>query len=172
MNLGEINTAALLLLQCLEERLTANAPAIPVPEIISLRPGTLVGGQLSTTQDECRCGVAWVRVTGLDVGDGDDAQRTAGGVLCGPAFWLLSLEMGVLRCWNMGDAHTIPTPAQLNADAAVQFADAQAMAQAVLCCAEALGFNDIGEYTPNGPEGLCLGGTMTVTLQLDSCADC
>lgn len=147
----------------------------PRPGKIEVRPGAAFAPYFSTTEDECKCGVAWVRLVGIaPTAQGDDGPPTnAAGVLCGPVTWEVTVEMGVQRCPTFGDAHNNPTAAASLGDLLRQLSDERAMRAALLCCFQGSQQGVIpGEYTPIGPEGLCFGGSWTATLTMLDCDDC
>lgn len=156
------------LLQCLEDSLTVNPPAQ-----ICLRAGEAVTPQLSTTEDECCSGLAWVRIASVSplVLRGQE-DLTFG---CVNHMRTTTLEMGVVRCMPTPDADTLVTCDQWTALTAQMEADHTAM-EAALCCLRGVvtggtvpAITDIalypGEYEPRGPEGRCLGATMTITAE-------
>jgi hypothetical protein len=167
---------------CLEAELIRRAAdgGAPVPGKIEVRPGAAFAPYFSTTEDECKCGVAWVRLVGVAIGGGDDGPpRNAAGRICGAITWEATVELGVQRCPAFGTAHVNPTGAESLGDVLTQLSDERAMRAAMLCCfpnspdPQAPG-QDVTpvEYTPIGPEGMCFGGTWTATLTLDDCDDC
>lgn len=156
------------LLQCLEDSLTVNPPAQ-----ICLRAGEAVTPQISTVDDECCSGLGWVRIASVSplVLRGQE-DLTFG---CVNHMRETTLEMGVVRCMPTPGADTLVTCDQWTALALQLEADHTAM-EAALCCLQALvrggtvpAITDIalypGEYTPRGPDGRCLGGTMMITAQ-------
>jgi hypothetical protein len=145
-----------------------------MPGKIEVRPGAAFAPYFSTTEDECKCGVAWVRLVGIALGAGGDEepQRNAAGMLCGPRQWTATVEVGVQRCPTLGTASAVPTGAESLADTLVQLSDERAMRAALLCCFGRSQDITPGEYTPIGPEGMCYGGTWTATMVLDDCDDC
>lgn len=161
---------------CLEDELIRSAAngGPEKPAKIELRPGAAFAPYFSTTEDECKCGVAWVRLAGIEpTADGDTGlPRNAAGMLCGPLTWTATVEIGVQRCPTFGDAHTLPTAAESRGDVARQIADQRAMLNALSCCFGRTQDVTPGEYTPIGPEGFCFGGTWTATMILDDCDDC
>jgi hypothetical protein len=147
----------------------------PLPGKIEVRPGAAFAPYFSTTEDECKCGVAWVRLSGITMGGtGQDEAlpRNAAGALCGPQQWTATVELGVQRCPTLGDAHTNPTAVESLADTLVQLSDERAMRAALRCCFGSTQDVTPGEYTPLGPEGLCYGGQWSATMVLDDCDDC
>jgi len=167
---------------CLEHELTRRAAdgGAPVPGKIEVRPGAAFAPYFSTTEDECKCGVAWVRLVGVALGGGDDGPtRNAAGRICAAITWTVTVELGVQRCPAFGDAQHVPTASDSLNDTLTQLSDERAMRAAMLCCFP----NDPDpnvpgqdvtpvEYTPIGPEGFCFGGTWTATMELDDCDDC
>lgn len=156
------------LLQCLEDSLTVNPPAQ-----ICLRGGNQVTPQLSTTEDECCSGLAWVRIAGTDplVLRGQE-DLTFG---CVNHLRVTVLEMGVVRCMPTHNADTLVTCDQWTALVAQMEADHTAMEAALCCLQDAVrggtvpAITDIAlypePYEPRGPEGRCLGGTMQVRAE-------
>lgn len=158
------------LLACLQTALLAG-PNPPPASKIMLRAGAEVTPLLGTTTDECCTGLGWVRiarVTGVrQLGDRDN-------VTCFQQERTLVLELGVARCAPMTDYQTVPSEDQWLASALQLDADMGAM-EAAVCCA----FGDIegsaaeevavGDYTPFGVDGNCIGGTMTVSIRMQNC---
>ena len=142
---------------------------------VQVRPGERFAPYLSTAEDECKCGIGWVRLVSVagPTGEGDAAAqfRNADGDLCGPFTWTVTFEMGVQRCPTLGDAHRNPTGAESLADTLRQLSDLRAMRAAMRCCFDSVPIVP-GEYTPIGPEGMCFGGSWTFTAEFDDCDDC
>lgn len=152
---------------CLAEQLAASGQ--PLPARIEVRHGAEVTPVAGTRSDECCDGLAWVRVASMTPRADTDAVVLADGTFCGPDFWTLTVEVGVLRCWTFGDGAEGPTSADYLADTRRQLADMASMRRALKCCAEDW---QAVEYSPEGPEGTCLGGTWTATLVMDDCDEC
>jgi hypothetical protein len=140
----------------------------------------MVGSELeflvSLSEDYCRCGTAWVRISEIvstEVFPTPQEQFRH----CLPDQWAMTLEVGIVRCPPVGDAGVLPTPAELSAFAATVMLDAQAMRKAISCCftppLEAIGRQWImGSWQAFGPMGMCAGGRMPVQVQvlcMDSC---
>lgn len=158
------------LLACLETQLLAGPKPPPVDRIM-LRAGAEVTPMLSTTTDECCTGLGWVRIASVS---GVRQLRELENVSCFSQERTLTLELGVARCIPTPGAGAIVTKDQWT-DVALQLdADHGAMEKAV-CCA----FGDtegsaaeeiaVGEYRPFGPDGNCVGGTMTVNIIMTAC---
>lgn len=161
-------TAAQLLLACLRTALDAR-PAPPPADKIMLRAGQEVTPLLGKHTDECCTGLAWVRVAGVRAND-RYADRTGIGT-CFTHTRTATLEMGVVRCAPSATVNGVPTADQWTATALQVDSDYEAM-EAALCCAYG-DLNDLGDdvpvidqYEPLGVDGNCIGGTMTVEVDL------
>lgn len=156
------------LLQCLQDSLTVNPPAQ-----ICLRAGEAVTPQLSTTEDECCSGLAWVRIASTEplILRGQE-DLTSG---CFNHMRITRLEMGVVRCMPTPDADTLVTCDQWTALAAQMEADHTAMEAALCCLREEIRSGDtpvitdvvvyVEEYEPRGPDGRCLGATLMIRAE-------
>lgn len=108
------------------------------------------------------CGQAWVRLVSAfpssALPDPDaDARCT------GPLAY--ALEVGVVRCAPLPAEDGTPPDAGEHLDSALQVAqDMQAMLRAMQCCFSRGVLHVVGEYTPVGPGGGCVGGTWSVTV--------
>lgn len=145
------------LLEAVDRRLTADER--PVARL-HLSPG------LTPAWDDCCAGQAYVRVAGMA------GQTTPAAVAC-PAAMVTRLVVGVIRC-----AHTLddngdpPTPEQLTEDTRNTTRDAALVLQALTCDLPNLSNVDrvaLGEWTPVGPLGGCVGGEWVVTIQHGLC---
>lgn len=117
----------------------------------------------------CRdaCGMAWVRLAAMYPMSAIGEQDTTLGN-CGKEFGV-DIEMGVMRCVNVGDERgNPPTQESLYKESLQAMADARSMYRAVYCCA-AIDTMDVivGQYTPLGPAGGLAGGTVTLSAALD-----
>ena len=156
--------AAQTLLDCLETAL--NTRANP-PARMMLRAGEVVTPLLGTSEDECCDGLAWVRIAGTQ-------PRTSFNQVgeCVGTGRRLTLEMGVVRCAPSADASSVPTEAQWT-NAALQLdSDHDAMEAALCCLAAAEDWDTVpvlgaDGYRPTGVDGNCIGGIMTVELEVD-----
>lgn len=143
------------------------------PTICCLRVGEEVAYGLSTTQDECCSGLSWVRITGLFPTGGGFPEEGGQVNRCTPDSWGVELEMGVARCAPVGDASTLPTCVEWTETARLLAEDAAAMRRAILCCFQSpTELFSVGRWVPFGPEGMCVGGVMTVTVLVDACNEC
>lgn len=163
-------TLAQELLACFETALAA-APNPPPAGKVMMRAGAEVTPLLGTGTDECCTGLAWVRIAGMS---GVRELGTLDNVACFQAERTLTLELGVARCAPTAPISSVPTEDQWMAAAMQLDADQGSMEQAV-CCA----FGDlegsaaeevaVGEWTPFGVDGNCIGGTMQVFVRLSTC---
>ena len=116
---------------------------------------------------QCCDGFAWVRLIGAyPTGPNFPAHLTVS-QNCPAYTWALQIEVGITRC--------APEPcdvldntccsAQASA-AAIQLNDFALMQQIFCSCDTGIASRDIviGSYTPYGPEGGCIGGKLTVTI--------
>lgn len=161
------------LLACFEEEIDK----VPNPPLYrGLRPGQVVDYLISTKQDECCQGLAWVRPVLVVPSSGtfpiQDQIPVPGGTLS----WAITLEMGVIRCAPTPSEIQIPTNAEWNAVVEMVLDDAAAMRRAICC------FIDLDpvarkkytlplQWTPLDVEGGCVGGTLQVIVRGPAC-DC
>lgn len=160
------------LLACLEQEV---AKVLNPPKYVQLRPGNVVDHLLSTYQDECCEGLAWVRPDGFFPSSSifplpDESPQPKG-----PLAWAVTLELGAVRCAPTTEETRIPTAAEWDATTRAVMDDAAAMRRA-LCC-----FIDlepgrakkvlIGQWQPLSVQGGCVGGIIPVTIRGPVC-DC
>ncbi|MGW4123637.1 hypothetical protein [Nocardia sp. NPDC004711] len=142
----------------------AGAPCISV-----VHPGTMTPDYGWCKSDDGE-GMAWTRVVSITpvlhfptpvahpVPAGNVAQLAA------------VIELGVDRCYWTTEDNSMPEIAILDSMARDVLDDAAAMLRAVQCCG--LGADTVlGPWVPRGPQGGIHGGTMTVTVRVDTC-DC
>jgi len=124
-------------------------------------PGAQVVAQYAGDCNDT-CGMAWVRLSGYYPASSVGVQSLQlGNCTAGMG---MELEVGILRCMSVGTNEGEPPSPQELADAAqLQIADMQVIWQAVLCC-EAFDARSsiIGPYTPTGPQGGIVGGSITI----------
>jgi hypothetical protein len=131
------------------------------PAIVGMRSGQQVVFDLSQNEDLCCEGFAWVRM-------GTATPLTPGPHRCNVTLWELELEMGIVRCAPMGDDQAIVPESAYIASAATLAEDFTAMRRAVCCFGELEPGYDftVGTYTPVGPEGGCMGGSIPVRVAI------
>lgn len=160
------------MLACLDQEL---AKVLNPPEYVQLRPGNVVAHLLSTTEDECCSGLAWVRPSSFfpssSVFPVQDPQPIRGGVNA----WAVTLELGAVRCAPTGDEHRIPTGEEWDGTVQAVMDDAAAMRRAICCFIDAKQGRSArvlpGIWQPVEVQGGCVGGILPVTIQGPAC-DC
>jgi len=147
------------------------------PLYVQHRTGAVVDHLLSSNEDECCSGLAWVRVVTFYPSSGTFPAQDETPPPKGITAWAVTLEMGVIRCMPTPSEHSIPTEAQWQAATQANMDDAAAMRRA-LCC-----FGELPEgrgrvknmlpapWLPIDISGGCTGGVMTVTVKVPAC-DC
>jgi hypothetical protein len=108
-----------------------------------------------------KCGMAWVRLVSAFPAAGVGVPSEHPGN-CGSGLGF-DVEMGMLRCTEIGTATTPPPPAQLLGSAELQYGDMNVMRKAVACCSGSKDWT-LQTYTPMGPGGGLVGGFWTLTL--------
>lgn len=129
--------------------------------------------------DTCDPGQAWVRVASIyQLGHNFPAPaRPADLTACGgEGGWAVTLELGTIRCMPQPDLDgNLPSCEDVSAVSRLVLADANAMRRAMLCCdwLTPCGMPDAqrvyGAWTPVGPQGACVGGVMSVTVEVSAC---
>lgn len=146
------------------------------PASVCLRPGDAVNLLLSTTQDECCSGLAWVRLAGFFPSSEVFPAQDGTPLKTGTRAWAITLELGAARCSPRPDAQHIPTCDQWTTLSHDLMDDAAAMRRAICCF---IGGDEPwrrgrvlpGIYQPLAVEGGCVGGVLPVTIQGPAC-DC
>lgn len=136
---------------------------LPEPCFCGVVPGEAVAFDYAGSCDDA-CGMAWVRL-GSAYPSVTIGSPTAQPGNCSAAIGI-DVEMGIVRCIEVGSADgSPPTPEQLNDAADLQVADLLAIWRAVACCRQSKDWA-IGQYTPFGPEGGLVGGVVTMAMQV------
>ena len=160
------------LLGCLEQEV---AKVLHPPRYVQLRAGNVVAHLLSTTEDECCDGLAWVRPAGFLPSSGTFPVQDSAPVKGGTRAWAVTLEMGAVRCAPVGDETTIPTAEEWDAVTQAVMDDAAAMRRALCCFIELVpgrtGRVLPGQWQPVEVQGGCVGGIMPITISGPAC-DC
>jgi hypothetical protein len=108
------------------------------------------------------CGMAWVRLSAAYPSTIVAVPSPMPGN-CAVGIGI-EVEMGIVRCISPGgEDGQPPEPAELAAAAVLQQADMMAMWRAVACCRTNKDWM-IGTYTPFGPEGGLVGGTLALSI--------
>lgn len=160
------------MLACLEQEI---AKVADPPLYVGLRAGTSVDHLLSTSENECCSGSAWVRVVSFTPSSSTFPTQDEVPLKNGTRAWAIVLELGVVRCSPTPDADRIPTTAEWHEVVQKVMDDGAAMRRAICCFTDAeRGRNGRvlpGAWQPAPIEGGCVGGVMTVTVQGPAC-DC
>jgi hypothetical protein len=161
------------LLECYEQELAklANPPAS-----VGLRPGSVVDLLMSTTDDECCAGLAWVRPASFNPSNGPFPTQPQAATKQGPLAWAVNLELGYARCAPTPDANSIPTNEQWD-EVTQGVMDAGAAMRRAVCCwiqrHKPMGAQQalVGQSSWISVEGGCTGLVLPVSLQGPAC-DC
>lgn len=163
---------AIELLDCLNQEIqkVANPPAR-----VGLRPGTVVDHLLSTTDDECCEGLAWVRPVTFFPSSGTFPAQDEAPLPKGITGWAVTLEMGAIRCAPTPEATEIPSQDEWAAVVQAVMDDAAAMRRAICCFIDArqgrARTTVAGAWQPLSVQGGCVGGVLQVTVRSPAC-DC
>jgi hypothetical protein len=142
---------------CLCEQIVTDG--LPPVCYCGVMPGVLaVADRIGNCGDVC--GMAWVRLdqmypaTIVGVPSVDPGNCSKG--------LALDIEVGILRCFP-----TEPTDLDLFSSTELQLADAESMVRAVSCC-PAIPQMDmvLAPYTPMGPDGGTVGGTVSISMMM------
>lgn len=140
------------------------------PAYVQLRAGNVVSHLLSTFQDECCEGLAWVRPASFFPSSSTFPTQDAAPMKGGTRAWGVTLELGFVRCAPVGDENQIPTAEEW--DATIQgVMDGAAAMRRALCCFEKGRRVLPGVWQPIEVQGGCVGGLMPITVQGPAC-DC
>lgn len=127
--------------------------------------GVVPGEQVSLDYvGDCEdaCGMAWVRMVTIYPSTVVGQPSTFPGN-CGLGLGL-DVELGIMRCISVGgEDGQPPSPPELTAAAVLQQADVMAMWRAIACCRTSKDWV-INTYTPLGPEGGIVGGTLSMSI--------
>jgi hypothetical protein len=118
------------MLACLEEEIAK--VAFP-PARVGLRPGSVVDFLLSTTEDECCEGLAWVRPALFYPSADRFPLQAEEPQIPYIGSWAIQLELGAVRCAPTPPETSIPTVAQWNEVVQKVMDDAAAFRRAICC---------------------------------------
>lgn len=160
------------MLECLAQEIAKNPSP---PKYVQLRPGSVVDHLLSTTEDECCAGLAWVRVVSFNPSSGVFPLQDEAPLPKGVSAWAITLELGAIRCAPTPEANRIPTGDEWDNVFQAIMDDGAAMRRAICCFIDSRAGRSRrvlpGQWQPISVEGGCTGGAMTVTIQGPAC-DC
>lgn len=145
------------------------------PLYVQLRPGNIVDHLISTVEDECCSGLAWVRPSGFFPSSTVFPTPDTVPQPKGTSAWAITLELGAVRCAPTPDEHSIPTAEEWDATTQATMDDAAAMRRAICCFIEAKPGRARrvlpGQWQPVSVQGGCVGGILPVTILGPAC-DC
>lgn len=160
------------MLECLGQEI---AKVLNPPRYIQLRAGNVVDHLMSTHQDECCDGLAWVRPAAFFPSSGVFPTQDPAPVPKGTSAWAITLELGAVRCMPTPDADSIPTADEWDAVTQAVMDDAAAFRRAICCFIDAVPGRAKrvlpGIWQPLSIQGGCVGGILPVTIQGPAC-DC
>jgi hypothetical protein len=160
------------LLECLAQEM---AKVESPPRYVQLRPGTVVDHLLSTSEDECCDGLAWVRPSSFFPSSAIFPVQDVQPLPKGTTAWAITLELGAVRCAPTPDENSIPTGNQWDATTQAVMDDAAAIRRAVCCFIDAKPGRTKnvmpGVWQPLSVQGGCVGGIMPITIRGPVC-DC
>lgn len=153
-----------------------DGPNPPPDGNICLRVGE-VPFDIGLAQNLCCEGFAWVRVISIFPSTNFPRQNFDP-QNCPSASYAIELELGAIRCLPPGDENNGPNCDEWTAVFLQVDEDAASMRRAVCCVNDLIGgpttfISQVvsGPWTPIDGQGACIGGRMTVTIQV-SCSEC
>lgn len=137
----------------------------PVPRRkVLIAPGQLVA------HDDCCKGQVWARLVSLAPIATNDPGRRPGMDACAVPHFLLTGELGIIRCAATQDnSGKAPSARQVTEDGEQSLEDMSGLL-GVLRCTK--GLRSLGTWSPTGPEGGCHGGFWTFTMLVSNCIGC
>jgi hypothetical protein len=160
------------LLECLGQEV---AKVEYPPLYVQPRIGETVDHLLSTSQDECCDGLAYVRPAGFFPSSGVFPAQDEAPLPKGILAWAVTFELGVIRCAPTPDEHSIPTAEQWQDLTQAVMDDGAAMRRAICCFIDAKPNRArnvlVGQWSPVGIQGGCVGGVIPLTVRGPVC-DC
>lgn len=112
-------------------------------------------------EEDTACSQAWVRVVNAQPSPG---SLSGWGGDCALVMQL-TLEVGVLRCFEIAEGGEAPTATEVMAAAFQSMEDMKAIQCAALSC-EVWNSINVGQWTPLGPMGGQYGGVWTFTVEV------
>lgn len=145
------------------------------PKFVQLRPGNVVAHLLSSVDDECCDGLAWVRPASFYPSSSTFPIQDETPLTKGTNAWAITLEMGAIQCAPVSDGNSIPTGEQWDETTQGVMDAAAAMRRAICCFIAAKPGRAqrvlAGLWQPLDVQGGCVGGILPVTVRGPAC-DC
>jgi hypothetical protein len=169
-----VSDVASQLLSCYDLALQ-DGPNPPPDDNICLRVGT-VPFSIGLHENLCCTGFAWVRVLRIYPSSVFPVPDTSADN-CPPSSRAVEFELGAVRCLPDHGASSGATCDEWTATFIQVDEDAASMRRALCCMRDELDDSSPGslmlegEWVPIDGQGQCIGGQMTVTIQLD-CSEC
>lgn len=128
----------------------------------------LIGGE-TTPLDYCgpdNCGMAFVRLTNITTSTQVDGETAGGRINCA-VLVDANVEVGIARCApGVDDFGNMPTEAD-HLEAALAMAVDAGIVLEVISCGKVGGLTiGPGAWNPFGPDGGCVGGVWTATIEV------
>lgn len=143
-------------------------------EALEVKPARVIhvapGAQVAW--DDCCDGQLWARLVTIEPNRSQNPSgRGVGGAgVCGITHYSATIELGLIRCASVVDDNGIaPEPTTIEDEGIAGIGDMTALLQAAACHPATL---TMGRYTPQGPQGGCVGGAWAFSIRLDNCIQC
>lgn len=143
----------------------ASRSVTPSPDrVIAVQPG-----QAAAWDGNCD-GQLWTRLVGFEPSPSATPARRHGADLCAVPVWVVTLELGIIRCAAQMDNRGKPPSGERIAEDGHQSIDDLSALLGVLQCHPRT--RSVSSWTPRGPEGGFHGGYWTFTVEMSNCITC
>jgi hypothetical protein len=161
LDVGELHATKLGLLGCVAAQIAVT------PEGAPDRACVVPGGEVAW--DDCECGQLTVHHTAVYPSRSfPEPDLAAPFTKCDPPFWVAEVVITMVRCVPHGDGENPPSCEGLEAAAAVQDRDIEAMQMGVTCCLAGQ-FHQMRDHLTLGPSGACSGSELHVLVGFGNC---
>lgn len=143
----------------------AERTLVPAPDrVIEVQPG-----RAAAWDGNCD-GQLWTRLVGFAPGAGSTPERRHGADLCAVPVFVVTLEMGIIRCAaQMDNRGNPPAPGKITRDGHQSIDDLSAILGVLKCNPRT---RSVTSWTPTGPDGGYHGGYWTFTVEVSNCIEC
>lgn len=159
---------AAALRDCAREALALTDAGVPADMRSCVVPGAIAW-------DTCQCGQLDVTATSIFLSRQFPTAANGAESNCAAPYVVASMTVSVLRCAPTVDSRgNLPTCAQLDEATTAWAADADAIREAVRCClvnlvdTGVIAAYALGDQTPQGPEGGCVGSLQALSVGLNN----